>query len=458
MNDTRSYDLAVIGSGPGGYIAAIYAARSGIKVICIEQMKTFGGTCLNVGCIPSKALLQSTEYFERVHQHGKEHGIFFDELRVDLAEMMKRKEKVVTGLTEGVAYLFKKYKVETLKGKATLLTPTTIQVNDQEIQAKSIILATGSEPIPLPFLPFDEKIVLSSTGALSLPKVPKKMLMIGAGIIGLELGSVYRRLGTEVEVIEILDRPVPTLDLDLSKGIAQILKKQGIVFHFNTKVNEARVNGSVELITDSESFKGDVVLVAIGRRPYTQGLGIETLGIEKDKAGRIVIDDFFRTSVPNIYAIGDLIEGPMLAHKASEEGIAAVDCIAGKHSLVNYLSIPNVMYTWPEVAAVGMTEQEAKEANLEILIGKMPFKAVPKARCSGDEEGFVKIIGEKNSDRVIGMHIIGANASEIIHEGVLAIEKKMTLEDLGKICHAHPTLSEGIKEAALLAKNRALQI
>ncbi len=453
------FDLIVIGSGPGGYVAAIRAAQLGMRVACVEKETTLGGTCLNVGCIPSKALLHSTEYYHKVAAEGKEHGIVAKELSIDLAQMMQRKEKIVAGLVGGIDFLFNKNKVVRLKGEAIMTSPTSVKVGDETFETKYILLATGSEPIALPFLPFDETRVLSSTGALSLPQVPKKLLMVGAGVIGLELGSVYRRMGAEVEVVELLDRVTPPFDREISKVLYKIFTKQGMRFHLSKKVVSGKAENGVELTLESgETLKGDVVLVAIGRRPYSKGVGLETVGVETDRQGRVKIDGSFRTNIPNIYAIGDLVDGPMLAHKASEEGIAAVEIMCGKEAKVNYLAIPNVMYTWPEVACVGMTEEEAKEAGLTLCIGKVPFKSIPRARCSGDEEGMVKLIGEKETDRLIGMHIIGPNASEMIHEGVMAMEKKMTLMEIAHASHAHPTCSEAIKEAALAAHNQAIHL
>ncbi|MCC5832972.1 MAG: dihydrolipoyl dehydrogenase [Chlamydiales bacterium] len=454
----EKFDLVVIGSGPGGYVAAIRAAQRGLKTACIEKEKTLGGTCLNVGCIPSKALLHSTEYYHKVASEGSEHGINAKELTIDLGRMMERKEKIVSGLVGGVNLLFERNKVVRIQGEASLDSPTRVRVGDSLYEADHILLATGSEPIPLPFLPFDEKRVLSSTGALSLPNVPKKLLMVGAGVIGLELGSVYQRIGAQVEVVELLDRVTPPFDREVSKTLYKIFSKQGMAFHLKEKVVEASVGEEgVELtLESSKRLRGDVVLVAIGRRSYSKGLGLEKIGVQTDPQGRVKVDGSFRSSVPSIYAIGDLIDGPMLAHKASEEGIAAVDLICGDVVEINYLAIPNVMYTWPEVACVGMTEEEAKGAGLEIRIGKTPFKAIPRARCSGDIEGMVKIIGEKESDRLIGMHIVGPNASEMIHEGVVAIGRGVTLLEIAHASHAHPTCSEAIKEAALAAHNQAI--
>lgn len=454
----EKFDLIVIGSGPGGYVAAIRAAQRGLKTACVEKEKTLGGTCLNVGCIPSKALLHSTEYYHKIATEGKEHGLEAKDLRIDLGQMMRRKENIVSGLVGGIENLFKNNKIKWIQGEASLESAASIRVGDSIYEAEHILLSTGSEPIPLPFLPFDEKRVLSSTGALSLAKIPNRLLMIGAGVIGLELGSVYRRMGTEVEVVELLDRVTPPFDREISKTLYKIFSKQGMVFHFNEKVVDGNVGeNGVELSLESKKkLQGDVVLVAIGRRPYSKGLGLEKVGVKTDRQGRVKVDGSFRSSIPSIYAIGDLIDGPMLAHKASEEGIAAVDIICGDSIEMPYMAIPSVMYTWPEVACIGMTEEEAREAGLEIRVGKIPFKAIPRARCSGDVEGMVKIIGEKATDRLIGMHIIGPNASEMIHEGVIAIEMGMTLLEMGHASHAHPTCSEAIKEAALAAHNQAI--
>lgn len=464
----RQFDVAIVGAGPAGYVAAIRARQQGFSTVCIEKRKHLGGTCLNVGCIPSKALLYSTELFHQLQEKGKEHGILAKNLEVDLSQMMGRKEKVVDSLTGGIDFLFKKNQVERLFGTASFLSPTELEVRDGEkkesIQAKYIILATGSQPIALPFLPFDEKIVLSSTGALSLKEIPEKMLIIGAGVIGLELGSVYNRLGSKIEVVELLDRPVATMDLQICKEVVRIFKKQGMLFHLSTKVLDAQVDqNSVSLFIQEENGKksrvtGSCVLVAVGRKAYHEGLELERAGVNVDAQGRVVINSAFQTTQPSIYAIGDLVDGPMLAHKASEEAIALIDMLAGKSSSVNYLAIPNVMYTTPEVATVGMTEQEAIADGLTVICGTASFSGNSRARCNATPEGIVKIIGEKTTDRLIGMHIIGPHASEMIGEGVIAIEKKMSVTELSLSSHAHPTCSEAIKEAALACHHQAIHM
>ena len=461
----REYDVAIIGSGPGGYVTAIRSAQLGFKTVCIEKEKTLGGTCLNVGCIPSKVLLQSTEYFDLMQNEAKDHGIIVNGVSYNFSQMMDRKSKVVKGLVDGVASLFKGNNVTRIEGSARLADPHVIEVagekGDSKIEAEHIILATGSEPISLPFLPFDEKSILSSTGTLALPSVPKTMLMVGAGVIGVELASVFNRLGTKVTIVEMLDRICFPMDLTMSKALLHALKKQGMDFYLSAKVSKGQiVKGGVELTVNVDqkdvAMNAEVVLVAVGRRPYTKGLGLDRVGIKTSKKGFIEVDSNFRTSQPNIYAIGDVIEGPMLAHKASEEGIAAVETIAGLNPHVNYLAIPSVVYTHPEAASVGFSEQEALDSGLELKIGTSFFRGNPRARCSGYTEGFVKIIGEARSGRLAGLHIVGPHASEMIAEGVMAMESGMTLEQIANASHAHPTLTEAIKEAALQAIGRPI--
>lgn len=453
-------DLIIIGSGPGGYVAAIRAAQLGLKTAIVEKNKTFGGTCLNIGCIPSKALLQSSEHYAFLKQHAQEYGIGAENTTFDLKQMMQRKEKIVDGLVTGVAGLLKKNKVEIIKGVARFISPEEIEVEGNRYRAKNFLLATGSEPTSLPFLPFDEKHIVSSTGALSLSEVPKKMIVVGAGVIGVELASVYARLGSEVTIVEMLDRICPAMDVQVGKALQQSLVKQGLTFHLNAKVKEGKVVDNqvalkVELGGKTEIFTADVVLVAVGRRPYTQGLGLDKAGIEVSK-GFIPVDGYFRTVQPHILAIGDLVDGPMLAHKASEEAIAAVEWLAGQKPHINYMCIPNIIYTHPEVAAVGLTEEEGKALGLELFKGICLLRGNPRARCSGTTEGLVKVIGEKSSGKLIGMHIFGPSASEMIGEGVIALDKRMTVAELANASHGHPTLSEAIKEAALNALGRAI--
>lgn len=456
------YDVVVIGSGPGGYVAAIRAAQLGLKTACIEKTPELGGTCLNVGCIPSKALLHSSEAYWKLLHEVKELGIEVEKPSLNFKQMMDRKKKIVTGFNDGVAALFKKNKITRYTGSAAFISPTAVSVGGEQISGKNFILATGSEPVGLPFLPFDEKKVLSSTGALALEKIPKKMLVVGAGIIGVELGSVYSRLGAEVIFIEFMDRICPTLDESLSKQLQQSLTKQGLKFYLSSRVTGAKATeGKIALnVTlgdkSTQDFEGDAVLVSIGRKPYTEGLALDKAGIKTNEKGFIPIDGQFHTSVPHIYAIGDIVDGPMLAHKASEEGIAAAEIIAGHHPSIDYMAIPNVVYTYPEVASVGLTETEAKNLGLTINTGSFPFKINSRAQCTGEGEGFVKIIAESTTDRIVGVHIIGAHASELIAEAAIAIEKRTTALELANTPHAHPTLAEAIKEAALTVHKRAI--
>jgi dihydrolipoamide dehydrogenase len=461
------YDVLIIGAGPGGYVAAIRAAQLGFKTACVESRGSLGGTCLNIGCIPSKALLQSSEKFAEAGHALAEHGIRIGDLSLDLGEMMARKDKVVTTLTRGVEFLFRKNKVDWLKGRARIAGPGRVAVAgadgaDLELEATSIIIATGSESTPLPGVEIDEKHIVSSTGALSLDQVPGRLAVIGGGYIGLELGSVWARLGAKVTVIELLDHIVPNMDRELGTALRRTLTRSGIQFKLGTKLTGIR-EANEGLILDlegveRESLAADVVLVAIGRRPNTEGLGLEAAGVACDWQGRVVVDDGFATNIPGIYAIGDVIRGPMLEHKAAEEGIALAERLAGQKTSVDYDAIPAVIYTWPEVASVGRTEEELEAAAVSYRIGKFPLTANPRARTNGYTEGFVKILAESETDRVLGVHIIGPDAGTLIAEATLAKEFGASAEDIARTCHAHPTLSEALKEAALAVDGRAIHI
>ena len=461
------YDVVIIGSGPGGYVAAIRAAQLGLKTACVESRGSLGGTCLNIGCIPSKALLQSSEKFAEVGRDLAEHGIKVGEVSLDLASMMGRKDKVVTTLTRGVEFLFRKNKVDWIKGKGHIPAPGRVVVAaadgaTQEIAAISVIIASGSVSTPLPGIEIDEKRIVSSTGALALDRVPGRLVVIGGGYIGLELGSVWRRLGAKVTVIEILDHIVPNMDRELGTALQRVLARSGMEFKLGAKVagiREAADGLTLELDgTEPQRLSADVVLVSVGRRPYTEGLGLEAVGVALEEHGRVVVDDGFATNIPGIYAIGDVIRGPMLAHKAEEEGIALAERLAGQKTSVDYDAIPAVIYTWPEVASVGRTEEELKAAEISYRIGKFPFTANPRARTNGYTEGFVKILAERGTDRVLGVHIIGPDAGTLIAEAALAKQFGASAEDIARTCHAHPTLSEAIKEAALAVDGRAIHI
>jgi dihydrolipoamide dehydrogenase len=463
----QRYDVVVIGAGPGGYVAAIRAAQLGMKTACIDSRQSAGGTCLNIGCIPSKALLQSSEKFAEAGRDFAEHGIKVGEVSLDLGSMMSRKDRVVTTLTRGVEFLFRKNKVDWLMGKGRIAAPGRVVVAGadgvtQEIEAASIIIATGSESTPLPGIEIDEKRIVSSTGCLALDRVPGRLVVIGGGYIGLELGSVWQRLGAKVTIVEVLDRIVPTMDRELGTALQRVLARSGIEFKLGTKVaglREAPEGLTLELEgAERESLTADVVLVAIGRRPYTEGLGLEAVGVAVDEHGRIIVDDGFATNIPGIYAIGDVIRGPMLEHKAAEEGVALAERLAGQKTSVDYDAIPAVIYTWPEVASVGRTEQELKAAAISYRVGKFPFTANPRARTNGYTEGFVKILADSATDRVLGVHIVGPDAGTLIAEAVLAKEFGASAEDIARTCHAHPTLSEALKEAALAVDGRAIHI
>jgi dihydrolipoamide dehydrogenase len=460
------FDVIVIGSGPGGYVCAIRAAQLGLSVACVEKRATLGGTCLNVGCIPSKALLHSSENFSAVTHQFRDHGITVaGDVSIDIARMMARKREVVTANVKGVEFLFRKNKVTWLKGEGRITGPGRVSVAGADYEAANIVIATGSESVPLAGVDVDEKVIVTSTGGLELEAVPGHLVVIGGGYIGLELGSVWKRLGAEVTVIEYLDRLVPTMDAEIARTFERVLGKQGIKFRLGTKVTGARRgNDGVTLSLEpakggpAEELHADIVLLAIGRRAFTRDLGLETVGVETDERGRVRTDHRFATNVPGIWAIGDVIAGPMLAHKAEDEGIALAEIIAGQAGHVNYDAIPGVVYTWPEVASVGRTEDELKAAGVAYTVGKFPFTANARARAMGDTDGFVKILADKTTDRVLGAHIIGPDAGTIIAELVTAIEFGASAEDVARTCHAHPSLNEAVREAAFAVEGRAIHI
>ncbi|MBB2155566.1 dihydrolipoyl dehydrogenase [Gluconacetobacter diazotrophicus] len=459
------YDVIVIGAGPGGYVCAIRAAQLGFKVACVEKRATLGGTCLNVGCIPSKALLQSSENYHAAAHDYAGHGIVLDSVKLDLARMMARKGEVVEANVKGVEFLFKKNKVTWLKGTGKLEGTGRITVDGKPVTAKHIVIASGSDSAGLPGVEVDEKVIVTSTGALELSAVPKKMVVIGGGVIGLELGSVWHRLGAEVTVVEFLDRLVPGTDGEIAKQFQRILTKQGLQFKLGHKVTKADKTGKGVTLTvepaaggTAETLEADIVLLAIGRNAYSKGLGVEEAGVALDKRGRIITDGHFATSLPGVYAIGDVIAGPMLAHKAEEEGVAIAEILAGQAGHVNYDAIPGVVYTWPEVATVGRTEEDLKSSGVTYKVGKFPFTANGRARAIGMTDGFVKVLAEATTDRVLGVHIIGPGAGEMIAEATLAMEFGASSEDIARTCHAHPTLSEALKEAALDVEKRAIHI
>ena len=460
-----SFDVIVIGAGPGGYVCAIRAAQLGMKVACVEKRATLGGTCLNVGCIPSKALLQSSEHYAEALHKLSDHGVNVSGVSLDLARMQARKGEVVGANVKGVEFLFKKNKVTWLKGSGRIVDAATVDVEGTSYTAKHIIIATGSESIPLPGVEVDEQRIVTSTGGLELTEVPKHLVVIGGGYIGLELGSVWRRLGSEVTVVEFLDRLVPGMDTEVGKAFERILGKQGIKFRLKTKVTGAKVDATgVDLTVEpaaggaAETLRADVVLLAIGRRPHVERLGLEAAGVELDERGRVKTDAHYATNVPGIWAIGDAIVGPMLAHKAEEEGVALAEQLAGQKPHLNYNTIPGVVYTWPEVASVGETEEQLKARGQAYKVGKFPFMANGRARAMGDLDGFVKILADAKTDAVLGAHIMGPDAGTLIAEIALAMEFGASAEDVARTCHAHPTLSEAVKEAALAVDGRALHI
>ena len=466
---SEQFDLIVIGGGPGGYVCAIKAAQLGLKVACVEKRQTLGGTCLNVGCIPSKALLHASEKYVEAQFHLPEWGVQAKDVKVNLKTMLGKKDQVVKELTQGISMLFKKNKVTSFVGTGSILAPGKVLVTDengktQEILAKNIVIATGSSNRNLPGIEIDEDRIISSTGALSLPKVPKRMVVIGGGYIGLELGSVWQRLGSQVTVVEFADTIVPAMDKEVGKELLKNLQKQGMDFRLGTKVLEAtkgktRISLGIEDVKTGKRdvINTDVVLVSIGRHPNTENLGLENAKITTDR-GMISVNEKFQTSVPGIYAIGDVIRGPMLAHKAEEEGVAVAEGLAGQRGHVNYDTIPSVIYTSPEVASVGQTEEQLKEQGVSYKVGKFPFLANSRAKAIGETTGFVKILAHKETDRVLGMHIISPDAGTLIAEGVLGMEYKAASEDIARTCHAHPTTSEAVKEAALAAFSKPIHM
>jgi len=465
-----SYDLVVIGTGPGGYVCAIRAAQLGLRTAVVEKRATHGGTCLNVGCIPSKALLHASEAFEEANKHFADLGIDVGTPKLDLKKMMSFKAEGVAGNTKGVEFLLKKNKVETFHGTGRIAGAGRVEVLSEDggnhmLETKNIVIATGSDVANLPGITVDEKVVVSSTGALELDRVPKKLLVIGAGVIGLELGSVWRRLGAEVTVVEYLDRILPGMDGEVGKQFQRILGKQGMEFKLSTKVTGVEVGKKGASVTvepaaggEAQVLQADVVLVCIGRVPYTEGLGLENAGVQKDDKGRILVDSHFATNVTGIYAIGDVIAGPMLAHKAEDEGVAVAEILAGQSGHVNYEVIPNVVYTFPEVASVGRTEEELTKAGIAYNAGKFPFTANGRAKANGTTDGFVKVLADAQTDRVLGVHIVGADAGNLIAEVAVAMEFGASSEDIARTCHAHPTLTEAVKEAALAVSKRAIHV
>jgi dihydrolipoamide dehydrogenase len=464
------YKVAIVGGGPGGYVAAIRAAQLGMRTVCIEKRGALGGTCLNVGCIPSKAMLHASELYEQANGHLGRYGIDVKGVVLQLDKMLANKDKVVGDFTKGIEFLFKKNKIDYVKGAATLAGNKRIDValsdgGETQIEADAIVIATGSEPTPLPNVAIDEKRIVSSTGALTLAEVPKHLVVIGAGYIGLEMGSVWRRLGSKVTVVEYLDRILPGMDGEIAKQFQRILTKQGMAFRLGSKVTGATSGASGVALTlepakggAAETLEADIVLVAVGRRPYTQGLGLDKVGVALDEKGRVRTDTHFRTNVDGVYAIGDVIAGPMLAHKASDEGVALVESLAGQAGHVNYDTVPGIVYTWPEVATVGKSEEQLKAENIDYRVGKFPMTANSRARTTGDTDGLVKLLGDARTDRLLGAHIIGAHAGELIHECVMAMEFGGAVEDVARAFHGHPTLAEAIKEAAHAAGSGAIHI
>lgn len=463
------YNVTVIGSGPGGYVAAIRCAQLGFKTAIIEKYDTLGGTCLNVGCIPSKALLDSSEHFANAKNHFKEHGIDIEEPKVNIKQMIKRKSDVVKANVDGIAYLMKKNKIDVFTGVGSFVDKNTIKVTGKDgkettVSTEKVIIATGSKPTPLPFAPFDKKRIISSTEALELKEVPKHFIVVGGGAIGMELGSVFARLGSKVSIVEFLDSLIPTMDGTMGKELLKVSKKMGMDVYLGHKVTAVSVKGKEVMLTAEDKsgksldLKGDYCLVSIGRRPYTDGLGLEKVGIALDR-GKVQVDDHLKTKVDNIYAIGDVVRGAMLAHKAEEEGVLVAEQLAGQKPHINYLLIPGVVYTWPEVASVGYTEEQLKTDGRAYKTGNFPYKALGRARASMDTDGLVKILADKNTDEILGVHIIGARAADMIAAGVTAMEFRASAEDVARMSHAHPTYMEAVKEACMAATaNRPIHL
>ena len=459
------FDVTVIGSGPGGYVAAIRCAQLGMKTAIIEKYPTMGGTCLNVGCIPSKALLDSSEHFEKAKHDFASHGIIINEPKADIQRMVERKNEVVEQTTKGIQFLMDKNKITVYQGVGSFESATKIKVtredgSTEEIESKYTIIATGSKPASLPFIQLDKERIITSTEALNLKEIPKHFLVIGGGVIGLELGSVMLRLGAQVTVIEYMDKIIPGMDGALSKELQKVLKKQGMKFELSTAVSAVERSGDTVTVKaknkkgEEVSFEGDYCLVSVGRKPYTDGLGLENAGVELDERGRVKVNDHLQTNVANIYAIGDVVQGPMLAHKASEEGVLVAEQLAGQKPHINYNLIPGVVYTWPEVAGVGKTEEQLKEEGVAVKIGNFPMRALGRSRASGDIDGFIKIIADEKTDEVLGVHMIGARAADMIAAAVTAMEFRASAEDIERMSHAHPTFAEAIKEAALDATGK----
>ena len=467
----NQYDVAIIGSGPGGYVAAIRCAQLGMKTAIIEKYSTLGGTCLNVGCIPSKALLDSSHHYHDAVKHFEEHGIEIPgEVKVNLEKMIARKQSVVEQTSSGVKFLMDKNKIDVYEGLGSFADATHIDINKndgstEQIEAKNIIIATGSKPSTLPFIEIDKERIITSTEALKLKEIPKHLVVIGGGVIGLELGQVYRRLGSEVTVVEFMDRIIPTMDADLSKELNKVLKKQGFKINASHKVKEVTRDGDKVIVKADDKkgkevvFEADYCLVSVGRRPYTDGLNADKAGVKLNERGQVEVNDHLQTNVSNIYAIGDVVKGAMLAHKAEEEGVMVAEILAGQKPHIDYNLIPGVVYTWPEVAAVGKTEAELKEAGVKYKAGKFPMRALGRARASMDIDGFVKILADAETDEVLGVHMVGARVADLIAEAVTAMEFRASAEDISRMSHAHPTYAEAVKEAALMATdNRPLHV